>query len=766
MPYMDPWQHFARPAPAQLPAVSYIEKDPGVICLSETVHNFPSTHSCHLKDQKNITAESGQDVTLTCRAPNNKFIGVEWSRADLGDEYLLLYRNGQYVPYYQHPSFKNRVDLQDRQMKDGDVSLILKDVAIKDAGTYKCRVYMTETDSWQLISIIYLHVVPPDQKNITAESGQDVTLTCRAPNNIRVARWSRADLEYKNVLLYGDNQFFPANQHPSFKNRVDLQERQMKDGDMSLILKDVTMNDAGTYECRVYMEQILSWKIISIIYLHVDPPDQEMITAESGQDVTLTCRAPNKKIIVLRWSRADLEPKYVLSYWNGHFDPDHQHPSFKNRVDLQDRQMKDGDVSLILKNVTINDAGTFGCRVFMAETDSWQLISIISLSVVPPVQKTITAVPGQNVTLTCRAANNNIRAVKWSRADLGDEHVLLYRDGHFVTVYQHPSFRYRVDLQDRQMKDGDVSLILKNVMINDAGTYECRVYMAETRLLKPISIITLKVLPPDQKTITAESGQDVTLTCRALNKIIVLRWSRADLGDEYVLLYRNGRFDPGNQHPSFKNRVDLQDRHMKDGDVSLILKDVTINDAGTYECRVVQGQGLEIISSIYLHVVPPEQKTITAESGQDVTLTCRVPQGKPIRAVKWSRADLGDNDVLFYRDEQLDPDDQHPSFMYRVDLQDRQMKDGDVSLILKDVTINDAGTYECIVFMAETHSWKYINTTYLHVVPPGQPGGHRVDGSVGLLIGLNVFAVFLVAVVIVFVIYRKYERENGDFNSY
>uniref|UniRef100_A0A669C3Z7 Hemicentin-2 n=1 Tax=Oreochromis niloticus TaxID=8128 RepID=A0A669C3Z7_ORENI len=610
-------------------------------------------------DQKNITAESGQDVTLTCRAPNNKFIGVEWSRADLGDEYLLLYRNGQYVPYYQHPSFKNRVDLQDRQMKDGDVSLILKNVAIKDAGTYKCRVYMTETDSWQLISIISLRVVPPDQKNITAESGQDVTLTCRAPNNIRVARWSRADLEYKNVLLYGDNQFFPANQHPSFKNRVDLQERQKKDGDVSLILKDVTMNDAGTYECRVYMEQILSWKIISIIHLSVvDPRDQEMITAESGQDVTLTCRAPNKKIIVLRWSRADLEPKYVLSYWNGHFDPDHQHPSFKNRVDLQDRQMKDGDVSLILKDVTINDAGTFGCRVFIAETDSWQLISIISLSVVPPpVQKTITAVPGQNVVLPCRAPNNNIIVVQWSRADLGDEYVLLYRDEWFDLDDQHPSFRYRVDLQDRQMKDGDVSLILKNVMINDAGTYECRVYMAETRLLKPISIITLKVLPP-------------------------------------------------------------------------------------------------------------EQKTITAESGQNVTLTCRVPQGKPIRAVKWSRADLGDNDVLFYRDEQLDPDHQHPSFRYRVDLQDRQMKDGDVSLILKDVKINDAGIYKCRVFMAETHSWKYINSTYLHVDPPGQTGGLRVDGSVGLLIGLNVFAVFLVAVVIVFVIYRKYERENGDLNSY
>ncbi|XP_019210072.1 selection and upkeep of intraepithelial T-cells protein 8-like isoform X2 [Oreochromis niloticus] len=115
----------------------------------------------------------------------------------------------------------------------------------------------------------------------------------------------------------------------------------------------------------------------------------------------------------------------------------------------------------------------------------------------------------------------------------------------------------------------------------------------------------------DQKNITAESGQDVTLTCRALNNnIIVLEWSRADLGDEqYVLLYRDGQFVPANQHPSFKNRVDLQDRQMKDGDVSLILNNVTINDAGTYECGVVQRvRGpVTLINTTYLHVDPPGQ---------------------------------------------------------------------------------------------------------------------------------------------------------------
>uniref|UniRef100_A0AAZ1WX33 Ig-like domain-containing protein n=1 Tax=Oreochromis aureus TaxID=47969 RepID=A0AAZ1WX33_OREAU len=112
----------------------------------------------------------------------------------------------------------------------------------------------------------------------------------------------------------------------------------------------------------------------------------------------------------------------------------------------------------------------------------------------------------------------------------------------------------------------------------------------------------------NQKIITAESGQDVTLTCRAPNdNIIVVEWSRDDLGDEQcVFVYRNGR-PLDDQHPSFKNRVDLQDRQMKDGDVSLILKDVTINDTGTYECRVVQreGDGIKLINSTHLHVVPP-----------------------------------------------------------------------------------------------------------------------------------------------------------------
>ncbi|CAI5660599.1 unnamed protein product [Oreochromis niloticus] len=137
---------------------------------------------------------------------------------------------------------------------------------------------------WTLLSISLVGFTCAGHKNITAESGQDVPLMCRAPNNNnRVVKWSRADLEPEYVLLYRDDQFVPDEQHPSFKNRVDLLDRQMKDGDVSLILKNVTIHDAATYECRVVMRGTRSWKSISIIILSVDPPAPPGGDTEDGE---------------------------------------------------------------------------------------------------------------------------------------------------------------------------------------------------------------------------------------------------------------------------------------------------------------------------------------------------------------------------------------------------------------------------------------------------------------------------------------------------
>ncbi|XP_035767834.1 V-set domain containing T-cell activation inhibitor 1-like [Neolamprologus brichardi] len=115
------------------------------------------------------------------------------------------------------------------------------------------------------------------------------------------------------------------------------------------------------------------WILFSIFLLKFTSADTTIVTAEAAQNVTLPCRTPNNNIRVLQWSRDGLKAEDIFVYRNKMVDPDNQHQSFKNRVDLQDRQMKDGDASLILSNVTIHDNGTYKCRVFMEETRLWKV---------------------------------------------------------------------------------------------------------------------------------------------------------------------------------------------------------------------------------------------------------------------------------------------------------------------------------------------------------------------------------------------------------
>ncbi|XP_078020449.1 butyrophilin subfamily 2 member A1-like [Epinephelus lanceolatus] len=113
----------------------------------------------------------------------------------------------------------------------------------------------------------------------------------------------------------------------------------------------------------------------------------------------------------------------------------------------------------------------------------------------------VTVLPGDDVTLRCEAGDVSILAVEWTRPDLEPpQYVLLYRHKHSDPTLQHPSFTGRVELVDRELKDGDVSLTLKNVTSRDSGRYECRVAAGGSRRTKraiiktdPITVIYLEV---------------------------------------------------------------------------------------------------------------------------------------------------------------------------------------------------------------------------------------------------------------------------------
>ncbi|KAL4008648.1 hypothetical protein ACER0C_002500 [Sarotherodon galilaeus] len=230
-------------------------------------------------DQKNITAESGQDVTLTCRAPNYNIIVVKWSRADLRDEYVLLYRDGHFVTDDQHPSFKNRVDLQDRQMKDGDVSLILKNLTVNDTGTYECRVVQRVRGPVTLINIIHLHVDPPGQTEGQEkdEDKKDGGKEDKEKEDGSVGLIVGLSVPAVLVVVFFFFFFFFFRLCHQHSDHIYVLVVVAVVG--FLIYRRCKLNPADPHVAE-----------------HLQPEcEPKILPAESGQDVTLTCRTPNSE---------------------------------------------------------------------------------------------------------------------------------------------------------------------------------------------------------------------------------------------------------------------------------------------------------------------------------------------------------------------------------------------------------------------------------------------------------------------------------------
>ncbi|XP_038588380.1 butyrophilin subfamily 2 member A1-like isoform X2 [Micropterus salmoides] len=173
----------------------------------------------------------------------------------------------------------------------------------------------------------------------------------------------------------------------------------------------------------------------------------------------------------------------------------------------------------------------------------------------------------------------------------------------------------------------------------------------------------------------------------------------------------------------------------------------------------------------WIVVLCQETQEVTVKPGEDATLQCRGHRGADIILIKWIRPDLKSDDyVFFFRDGRSHENYQHESFRGRVELRDPEMKDGDASVILKNVNINETGTYECRVKEGNEKANKAEVITIVNMTVSGHTAGHKEggdkEGNVGLKVGLPVCVILLLGVVVVFrkKIFTKC-RECKDNNS-
>lgn len=90
---------------------------------------------------------------------------------------------------------------------------------------------------------------------MVARVGDEITLPCHLKPAIDITaktlEWTRADLDPNFVFVWRARQEFEKTKHPSYKGRSSLSADELRHGNMSLKLSNVTLSDKGRYKCYI-----------------------------------------------------------------------------------------------------------------------------------------------------------------------------------------------------------------------------------------------------------------------------------------------------------------------------------------------------------------------------------------------------------------------------------------------------------------------------------------------------------------------------------
>ncbi|XP_076019296.1 butyrophilin subfamily 3 member A2-like isoform X2 [Genypterus blacodes] len=87
--------------------------------------------------------------------------------------------------------------------------------------------------------------------------------------------------------------------------------------------------------------------------------------------------------MTLEWARPDLTPRFVFVWFNRQEILLDKHPSYKGRTSVSIDELKQGNISLRLSNVTLSDEGKYRC--FVPKLDTQTNIELVVAAASPPV---------------------------------------------------------------------------------------------------------------------------------------------------------------------------------------------------------------------------------------------------------------------------------------------------------------------------------------------------------------------------------------------
>ncbi|XP_029023884.1 butyrophilin-like protein 9 [Betta splendens] len=125
----------------------------------------------------------------------------------------------------------------------------------------------------------------------------------------------------------------------------------------------------------------------------------------------------------------------------------------------------------------------------------------------------IKAFVGETVVLPCNiSVSGELPTVEWSKE--GSNVAFLYRDGCEDFAMKNEAFRYRTNLITNELKDGNISLMISDVQLTDAGKYQCVIVKGrkDRNVVKTLELVVGAFSEPKLSVVSGADGAQ-TLEC-------------------------------------------------------------------------------------------------------------------------------------------------------------------------------------------------------------------------------------------------------------
>ncbi|XP_075066400.1 polymeric immunoglobulin receptor-like [Mixophyes fleayi] len=353
--------------------------------------------------------------------------------------------------------------------------------------------------------------------------------------------------------------------------------------------------------------------------------------------------------------------------------------------------LTNGEVSLTLSDVALNDAGSYCCFVKIPGL-GLELKKEITVAIQEPMtkDKIVRGSVGDTLRLPCKySVKEGIQEMCWGKGSCGLSgcaNPILSTNGSAVTWSE--SGRYQLL---GNIREGDVSLTIKGVSKDEEGKYCCRV-----RVPGPFN---------DLKHYVELKIQDVYLVRGSLKDTLTLPCSYSGDGGLHPTCWGRGRCGIvsclNEILTTDDNKVTWRESdkykllgNIESGNVSLTIPSVTEEDAGVYCCRVkVSGLFNDIMKEIRLQIHDVDQ--VTGLAGDTLTLPCTYNVSEGTTTMCWGRGSCPLNkcdNTIVWTDGEVVTWTASEKYKLRKDIME-----GDVSLTIARVTKEDEGMYCCRV---------------------------------------------------------------------